>query len=126
LLSLRPGPLRVPGNRRLSLPVSGLVGLAWQGMTRRWSRSALGALTAAFSAALLVLLLAVTVDRQGALSGTLLGEFILVQIEGYHFAIVGMGFVLAALSLANSLLAGVLERRREIGVLKAVGCAPAK
>jgi putative ABC transport system permease protein len=51
----------------------------------------------------------------------LLGEFILVRIEGYHYAIVGIGFGLAALSLANSLLAGVLERRQEIGVLKAVG-----
>jgi putative ABC transport system permease protein len=34
---------------------------------------------------------------------------------------VAIGFALAALSLANSLLAGVLERRREIGVLKATG-----
>jgi cell division protein FtsX len=103
------------------LSPTSLLFLAWQGLTRRWSRSLLGALTAALSAALLVLLLSVTLEQQGALSGTLLGEFILVRIEGYHYAIVAIGFALAALSLANSLLAGVLERRREIGVLKAVG-----
>jgi hypothetical protein len=100
---------------------SALFLLAWRGLTRRWHRSLLGALTAALSAALLVLLLSVTMDQQGALSGTLLGEFILVRIEGYHYVLVAIGFALAALSLANSLLAGVLERRREIGVLKATG-----
>jgi hypothetical protein len=100
---------------------SALFLLAWRGLTRRWHHSLLGALTAALSAALLVLLLSVTMNQQGALSGTLLGEFILVRIEGYHYALVAIGFALAAFSLANSLLAGVLERRREIGVLKATG-----
>jgi hypothetical protein len=109
----RRGAVRLPTRRPLDY--------VWQGMSRRWDRTALGGLTATLSAVLLVLMLAVTVDRQGAMEGTLLGEFILVRIEGYHYAIVGIGFMLAALSLANSLLAGVLERRREIGVLKALG-----
>jgi hypothetical protein len=123
IAGLQQGGLRAtagsPG--RTFLPPRSLLLLAWQGLARRWSRSALGGLTAMLSAALLVLMLAVTMDRQGAMSGTLLGEFILVRIESYHYAIVAIGFGLAALSLANSLLAGVLERRREIGVLKAVG-----
>ena len=105
----------------LLLPTGGLSMIVWKGLLRRWSRTALGALTAALSAALLVLMLAVTVDRQGAMTGTLLGEFILVRIEGYHYTIAGLGFGLATLSLANSMLAGVMERRREIGVLKATG-----
>lgn len=121
IVGLQQGNLRPTATKRAPLPTRSLWRFAWRGLARRWSRSALGGLTATLSAALLVLMLAVTVDRQGAMSGTLLGEFILVQIEGYHYAIVGIGFGLAALSLANSLLAGVLERRREIGVLKAVG-----
>ncbi|MBX3059931.1 MAG: ABC transporter permease, partial [Anaerolineae bacterium] len=121
IVGLQQGNLRTAATKRAPLPTRSLWRFAWRGLARRWSRSALGALTAALSAALLVLMLAVTIDRQGAMSGTLLGEFILVQIEGFHYAIVGIGFGLAALSLANSLLAGVLERRREIGVLKAVG-----
>ena len=60
-------------------------------------------------------------EQQGYLSGTLLGEYILARIEGYHYTIVGIGFGLAAISTANSLLSSVLERRREIGVLKAIG-----
>lgn len=102
-------------------PSSALLLIAWRGLTRRWTRSALGGLTALLSATLLVLMLGVTVDRQGTMSGTLLGEFILVRIEAFHYALVGIGFTLAALSLTNSLLAGVLERQREIGVLKAIG-----
>lgn len=120
VIDLHRGGIRYRGGPR-ARQVRGVLGYAWHGLARRWSRSALGALTAALSAALLVLLLAVTVDRQGAMTGTLLGEFILVRIEGYHYAIVGIGFGLAALSLANGLLASALERRREIGVLKAVG-----
>ncbi len=94
---------------------------AWHALSRRWRRTALAGLAVLLSSALLVLMLAITVDRQGAMSGTLLGEFILVQLETYHYAIVVAGFALAALSLANSLLASILERRREIGVLKAIG-----
>jgi hypothetical protein len=121
IVGLQQGGIHSFHERRSQRPTYSLWPFAWRGLARRWSRSALGGLTATLSAALLVLMLAVTVDRQGAMSGTLLGEFILVQIEGYHYAIVAIGFGLAVLSLANSLLAGVLERRREIGVLKAVG-----
>lgn len=94
---------------------------AWNGLSRRWARTALAGLTILLSSGLLVLMLAITTYRQGTMSGTLLGEFILVELETYHYAIVGVGFILAALSLANSLLASILERRREIGVLKAIG-----
>lgn len=100
--------------------VQGLGAYAWLGLRRR-SRTALGSLAAALAAALLVLLIAVTVDRQGYLSGTLLGEYLLVRVERYHYALLGIGLALAGLSLGSSLLAGVLERQREIGVLKAVG-----
>ena len=88
---------------------------------RRPSRTLLTATAAALSAALLVLLLAVTLDQRGMLSGTLLGDFILVRVQGFHYAIVGIGFALAALSTANGRLGSLVERRHEIGVLKAVG-----
>jgi putative ABC transport system permease protein len=44
-----------------------------------------------------------------------------VRVEGYHYAIVSIGFSLTALSTANAMLGGIDERRREIGILKAVG-----
>ncbi len=91
------------------------------GVARRWSRSLLAGMTAALCAGLLVVLVGVVVDRAGYLSGTLLGEYILVKVGGYHWMLVGVGFGLAAAGMGNALLAGVVERRREIGVLKAMG-----
>jgi len=114
----RPGRERVRG-RSGGVLLSARYAL--RGVVRRWSRSLLAGMTAALSAGLLVLLVGVVVDRAGYLSGTLLGEYILVQVEGYHWWLVGVGMALAAGGMGNSLLAGVLERRREIGVLKALG-----
>ncbi|HEY5269171.1 MAG TPA: hypothetical protein VII97_02465 [Anaerolineales bacterium] len=70
---------------------------------------------------MLVLLLAVLRDQQGLLNGTLLGEFILLHVEGFHYAIVIIGFGLAALSTSNGLLGSIVERHREIALFKAVG-----
>ncbi len=94
---------------------------AWLWLWRRASRAFLSGLAAALSSALLVLLLGTTLAQQGYLTGTLLGEYILMHIEGYHYAIVGLGFLLAAPAMGHSLLIGMMERRGEVGLLKAVG-----
>lgn len=119
LIGLWQGGLRY--RRTGSVPALGMWRYAWSGLLRRAGRTMLAGLTAVLSTGLLVLLVAVLLEQRGMLGGTLLGEFVLVRVQGFHYAIVGIGFGLAALSTANSLLAGVLERRREIGVLKAIG-----
>jgi hypothetical protein len=107
--------------RKHTNTVSNLLMYAWSELKRRTVRSILTGLGSALSAGLLTLLLGVTVQQRGMLGGTLLGEFILVNIESYHYAIVGIGLGLAFLSTFNGLLGSILERQREIGVLKAVG-----
>jgi hypothetical protein len=108
-------------SRKPTNPNSSLWGYAWSEIKRRQARSVLTGLASVLSAGLLTLLLGVTFQQRGMLSGTLLGEFVLVRIEGFHYAIVAIGLGLAALSTFNSLMGSILERRREIGVLKAVG-----
>lgn len=107
--------------RRQSSSVANLWQYAWNELKRRTMRSILTGVASALSAGLLVLLLGVTLQQRGMLGGTLLGEFILVDVERFHYAIVAIGFGLAALSTFNGLLNSILERRREIGVLKAIG-----
>jgi len=111
----------VRATRGSPLPARSLASYGWSSLMRRPARTLLTATASALSAALLVLLLAVTLGQRGMLSGTLLGEFILVRVQGFHYAIVGIGFALAALSTANGLLGSIVERRHEIGILKAVG-----
>jgi hypothetical protein len=119
LIEIQRGGVRYRrGGRVLTL---GVWGYAWKGVMRRPGRSLLAGLTAVLSAALMVLLLAVLRDQHGLLNGTLLGEFILLHIEGFHFAIVIIGFGLAAFSTTNGLLGSIIERHREIALLKAVG-----
>jgi putative ABC transport system permease protein len=120
IAALQRGGLRYQRSRQGKFRF-GLWEYALRDAQRRPGRALLTALTAVLSSGLLVLLLGVTLQQQSMLTGTLLGEFILVRVQGYHFAIVGTGLGLSGLSTANSLLAGVLERRREIGVLKAIG-----
>ncbi len=103
------------------MPVGRLISYAGWGLTRRRASTVLTGLMMLFSSALLVFMLSVTLDRHGQLSGTLLGTFILVQIRTYHYAIAVIAFGLAGLGIAESLLTAVFQRRREIGVLKAVG-----
>lgn len=94
---------------------------AWCGLARRQRGTLLSGMAAALSSALLVFLLAVSLEREGLLVGTLLGEYVLVHIEGFHYALVGIGFGLAGLLIASNRLISVLERQREIGTLKAIG-----
>ncbi|MCX7682588.1 MAG: ABC transporter permease, partial [Anaerolineae bacterium] len=100
---------------------SGVWGYALRGLLRRRGRTLLNGLAAALSSALLILLLEVTLEQRGYLAGTLLGEYIAGHISAYHYGLVGLGFGLMTLGVTNSLLEGAMERRREIGVLKAIG-----
>ncbi|MEJ5309413.1 MAG: ABC transporter permease [Anaerolineae bacterium] len=112
---------QTPYQRQVKYCIQTLWHYSFHGLFRRQSRAILNCLAAALAAALLVLFLLITIEQRGYLGGTLLGKYIAGNIAGYHYALVGIGFGLTGLSIANGVLANVLERRREIGLLKAVG-----
>lgn len=90
-------------------------------LNRRRQHTAISLLSSSLSSSLLVLLLMVTYDQRGFLAGSILGNYIAGNIAPYHYALIGIGFCLTSLSLMNSLVFGLLERRREVGMLKAAG-----
>ncbi len=92
-----------------------------RGLWRRRARPGLALAAVAVAAGLVTLFGVATLGTRGYLSGTLLGEYLLLHIEGYHYGMAGVVLGVAALAVADALIDEVLARRREIGVLKAVG-----
>ena len=92
-----------------------------RGIWRRRARLGLALAAVAVAAGLVTLFGVATLGTRGYLSGTLLGEYLLLHIEGYHYGMAGVVLGVAALAVADALIEEVLARRREIGVLKAVG-----
>lgn len=58
---------------------------------------------------------------QTLLGETLLGEYMALELRGYHLVLNSMVFILAGLVVTDTLLINLRERRAEFGLLKAVG-----
>ncbi|MDP9344085.1 MAG: hypothetical protein M3Q23_18730 [Actinomycetota bacterium] len=67
------------------------------------------------------MLLAVQLAFRGALLGTLLGNFVSVQVRGVDIASVALAVVLAGLSVADVLFLNIRERAAEVVTLRATG-----
>ena len=99
----------------------GLGNYVLRGLWRRRARLGLALAAMAVAAGLMTLFGVATLGTRGYLSGTLLGEYLLLHIEGYHYGMAAVVLGVAALAVADALIEEVLARRREIGLLKAVG-----
>ena len=98
-----------------------LTGYILQALSRRRIRTLLTIGTMALSAGFLTVLMGASLGFRDYLSGTLLGEYVLLRIEGYHYIMAGISLLVAAAVGVDSLLVAVSERQREIGLIKSVG-----
>jgi len=105
---------RTPGGRSL-------LGYAASGMLRRPARTLATGLGLAVAAGLLVFLLLVLEGLGGSLYGTLLGAWVRTQVQSYHLMMGGVALLASALGIAVVMLQNVAGRRREIGLLVALG-----
>lgn len=99
----------------------GLAAFAWRNLSRRRLRSILAAGGIAIATTLLMLISASLVALSGTLRVTLLGQFVGLQVQPYHYIMVGSALVVSVLTVADHLAVGVLERRHELALLQAVG-----
>lgn len=91
------------------------------GVLRRPGRSLITVLGLALSSAFLVLLKLVLDGLDGALYGTLLGQWVRTQVQPFHFMMAGVALLAAALGAAVLMLLNIMQRRHEIGLLVALG-----
>jgi putative ABC transport system permease protein len=99
----------------------GLALFAWRNLARRRVRTILAAGGVAIATALLTVLVTTLTALSGVLRVTLLGQFVGLQVETYHYVMVGSAIVVSILAVADHLAMGVLERRPEIALLQSVG-----
>lgn len=112
------------GGVRLGSMLSPLGMLVMSTLIRSWPRTLLTVTNLFLSTILLVLMVRSVLTIQQTLQGTLLGTFVLFQTAVPQLAGCGFAVVLTFLSVADLLLLRVRERRREIGLLQAVGWRP--
>jgi len=99
----------------------GLALFAWRNLSRRRLRAVLAASGVAIATTLLMLLTASLVALSGTLRVTLLGQFVGLQVQPYHYIMVASALIVSILTVADHLAVGVLERRHELALLQAVG-----
>jgi ABC-type lipoprotein release transport system permease subunit len=95
--------------------------MALSNLRRVPSRTILGALGLVIGVAALTVLLAINRAFQGVLVGTLLGNFVSVQVRGVDLASVGLVIALSGLSLADVVFLNLKERQAELVTLRTTG-----
>jgi putative ABC transport system permease protein len=115
--SVRPPALAV---RRARQP-SGITGLALLNVLRTPGRTLVGALSLAVGVTALTLLIGVTLAFRGAIGGTLLGDYVTVQVRGVDYIAVATTVTLGVLAIADALLISINERAPELATIRAFG-----
>lgn len=126
---LRAGsPVVSSRTRLLGLPLWSFVppigALVVRNLTRSRPRTLITVVSLFLSAVLLVLMFSGILALHQTLTGTLLGDFVLLQTAVPQIAGCVIAVLLSFLSVADLLLLQVRERQQEIGLLQAIGWRP--
>ncbi|WP_139142760.1 FtsX-like permease family protein [Humibacillus sp. DSM 29435] len=106
---------------RRARPVRGVFSLAVTNLRRVPARSLLGAASLAVGVAALAVLAGITLAFQGAVTGTLLGDAVTVQVRGVDVAAVVAMVALGIFSVADVVYLNLKERAAEFATLRAIG-----
>src|SRR5216683_3563733 len=126
---LRAGTSIAPARGRfLSLPLWSFMpstgALVLRNLARSRPRTLITVVSLFLSAILLVVMFSGILALRQTLTGTLLGDFVLLQTAVPQIAGCVLAVLLSFLSMADLLLLQVRERQQEIGLLQAVGWRP--
>ena len=106
-------------NRR---PPNGLIGVAWLELRGQWrAEGALGGAAIALGAAILGVVVLISVAFRGQLDTTVLGTYLAGQVRPFHVVLAGLTLVVGAIAAAEVVTLSYLERRAHLGALRALG-----
>ena len=118
IAALRP---MVSDARRARRRPRGVLSYAIVGVLRRPGRTTMAAAPLAVSVACLGALFAVSLGFQGTVSGSLLGDFVTVQVRGVDYVSAALSTALAGFCVADLLALTLRERVVELATLKTTG-----
>lgn len=113
-------PAGSSGNRRVGR-VRGVTGMAVSNLRRTRGRTALAVLALFIGVGALAGLLTVAAAFQGVVSGTLLGNFVAVQVRTVDYVTIGLVLLLATAAIADVLVLSMRERAVELVTLRVTG-----
>jgi len=120
------GPGRSPGGaakQRVRLG-AGILGLALDSLLGRLRRHLLTIVAMTAGGGMVAAFLAVTFGLRGTLYGTLLGEYLVVQVGPLHYLLAGVCLIVAGLTCAEVTGLNLVERQGELTLLCSCGWRP--
>jgi putative ABC transport system permease protein len=103
-------------------PPNGLIGVAWREMRGQWrAEAALGAAAIALGAAILGVVVMISVAFRGQLDTSVLGTYLSGQVRPFHVVLAGLTLIVGAMAAAEVVTLSYLERRSHLGALRALG-----
>lgn len=103
------------------LPSDSLPHICLNALLRRPWLTLINVMGIALSNALLCCLFLVETVQKGMLNGTVLGQYLLVHLNGWHLAMMAIGFSLSISAIAIYTISRVVLEKREICISLAVG-----
>jgi hypothetical protein len=101
---------------------NGLIGIAWCELRGQWRvEAALGALAIALGASTLGVLVLIAAAFRGQLDTTVLGTYISGEVRPFHLVLAALTVVVGAIAAAEVVTLSYLERRAQLGALRALG-----
>jgi hypothetical protein len=114
--------VRGGGRLRRSRPLLGAVELGLRDLVRQWRAEALvGVAVVALGAALVGAVQLITGAFHGQLDTTVLGAYLAGRVRPFHLVIAALTLLVGAIAVAEIVTLSCLERRRQLGALRALG-----
>lgn len=100
---------------------AGRGGFVLRGLLARPGRTSVTLFALTVPGCIFAFIIFVNSGIQQVLGETLLGQYLALQLEGYHYLLNALAFAIAGLAVADTLMVNLRERQNEFGLLKALG-----